>query len=100
MSHLFTVYSPKHITELLGVDNAHIYRARKGKITLTLENALRDKGFVPPPRPRVRFSGDVDPELRDAIVAEARRLDLTNGEMIKGMWLGYLLSLSTDNPIP
>jgi hypothetical protein len=89
MSRLFALYSPKYITNMLGIDNAHIYRARQGEITPTLRRALQDRGLVPPPRRRVRFSGDVDPELRDAIVADARQLEITNGEMLALMWQAW-----------
>ena len=43
------------------------------------------KAFVKP-RDRVRFAADVSPELRDAIRAECELLELTNGELLEGMW--------------
>ena len=38
------------------------------------------------PVTRVRFSGDVSPELRDKLRAEAARCGLTNGELIDMLW--------------
>jgi hypothetical protein len=97
MKHLLEWVSPKQAAKYLGVNSAHIYRAKKGDITPTLARAVAAKGYAPPRR-RVRWSPDCTPELRDAIRAECDRMGLTNGEILKLMWQGYKNSFVVPLP--
>lgn len=91
MNNLFAEMSAVNVWELLmPIDNAHIYRAKVGDYTPTLIKRLQDLAYIPPPVPRVRWSPDCTPELREAIRAECDRLGLTSGEMLKALWLVYL----------
>lgn len=76
----------KGLAITLGIDDAHIYRGRKGDITPTLKKALISSGNLLPPPKRCRLAADVSPELREAIRAEADRRGLTMGELIERMW--------------
>jgi len=84
-------YTAKSIADFLGINNTHVYRARKGDITPTFARAVAAKGFAPPPPPRkrTRFAADVSPELRDAIRAECKKWGLSNGDMLMSMWAAY-----------
>ena len=86
MDHYFEIFWPRKVAAFLNVDDAHIYRARRGDYTPTLVKRLRERGVIPPPEPRVRWSPGCTPDLRDAIRAECDRLELTGAEMLVEMW--------------
>ena len=86
MSAILNHWTPRDYARWIGIDDAHIYRAKNGDITPTLERKLRELGIIPPPRHRTRFSGDTP--LAPVIAAEARRMGKTNGEFLE-----YLMTL-------
>ena len=89
--------SPISLAAGLDIDDAHIYRALKGDVTKTLKRKLQELGLIPPPRKRVRFSGDT--RLAAEIAAEARRRKMTNGEMIDLMWGCYAAVMLDDDTL-
>lgn len=78
--------SPTVWASLLDIDDAHIYRAKQGDFTKTFVKKMVNEGLRPR---RVRISADISPNLRDAITADARLLEITNGEMIALMWQAW-----------
>ena len=68
---------PKAMASDLGIDDAHIYRARKGDFTPTFVKALREKGLIPPKETRCRIAADVTPAQRDRLHEIAAEKGLT-----------------------
>lgn len=78
---------PKSLAELLKVDDAHIYRGRKGDITPTLQEALITAGLIPPPKKRkqTRLAATVTPEERKALQQLAAMRGMTWSEYCKSL---------------
>jgi len=96
MNSMLGEYHPLNLAAKLSVDNAHVYRAKNGDYTATLIKNLQRLGYIPPPEPRVRWSPDCTPELREEIRAECDLLEITNGDMLFLMWLAWLESKELD----
>jgi len=72
--------TPRQLAYRLDIDDAHLYRARKGDITPTTVAACQKLGVIPPPKTRVRIAADVTEEQRAKLHAIAAAEGLTWSE--------------------
>ena len=87
-------FSPIGLATLFGIDDAHIYRARRGDITPTVERVLRERGLIPPKPRRVRFTADCEQEMLDEINDHCKTMAATHQELLYVMWRLYKMELS------